>query len=80
MEVVRGDLLNEYRAGAEQWKAESQDLGTVLRKLLPVGYPMDGPRITIGEKRLRTWQLPSLDECRAQFEKDYRMSDCWGDE
>ena len=79
-EVLRRDLLNEYRAGTKRFQDEAQDLGYVLKKLLPDGYPGEGPRPTVDGERQRMWAIPSLDMCRAEFEKNFKMSNCWPDE
>ena len=51
-EVFRSPLLNDFRFGTGRKDAHSQDLSNALRKLLPEGYPKDGPRLTFGDGRM----------------------------
>jgi len=79
-EVVKDDLLSDYHAGTGRHKDGKQDLVTALKKLLPSGYPENGARVSVDGDRKRTWVLPSLAECRVQFEKMFKMVDCWPEE
>jgi hypothetical protein len=79
-EVLRENLLADYRVWARRQHDHSQDLGNFLRRVLPKDYPVNGPRVSVGDKRMRTWVLPSLDQCRRHFEDLFKFEDCWPDE
>src|SRR5437899_2729350 len=80
VEIVREDLLYDYRTSTGQWNDQAQDLRNALVKLLPPDYLRNGSRITVGEERKRTWTLPSLAASRAHFTKLFKMVDDWPDD
>lgn len=69
--VTRDELLDDYLAESDRIgikrRAAATELGMELRKILP-GLRDERPRNGAGE-RPRVYCLPSLDECRASFEK-----------
>ena len=75
-EVVKDDLVSACVEATRQ-PYTVQNLQRMLSKLLPQGYPAEGPRPTIDGERKRTWLLPSLEECRAHFQKMFKLDDPW---
>lgn len=47
------------------------ELGMLLRKMMPEGFPRDWRR---GGDGKRFWMVPSLKECRAFFDKQYKLT------
>lgn len=84
-EIAKPHLFAEYladgdRAGIRHRSGETE-LGIALRKLVP-GL-RDGRKIVPTEdgdlKRLRTWIMPGLDECRSAFEELVGQPIAWSD-
>jgi len=77
LEILRDDLLKDYRIAMGNRRDEAQDLRNHLAKLLPSPYPRPGPRVSVNGERKRTWVLPMLADCRAHFAAMFRMSNDW---
>jgi hypothetical protein len=75
-EVERDALVQDLHTVTGR-KDSSQDVRNHLVKMLPDGYPKDGPRRATGEERKRTWVVPALTECRTKFERVHGGQYSW---
>ena len=76
--VPRDELVQDVKAATgREWS--SQEVRNKLARLLPAGFPEDGPRRRRedGSGRLRTWVLPNLAECRREFERRTKAKYPW---
>jgi hypothetical protein len=79
-DIPRDRLTNDC-CEASARAMSPQDLAARLKKVLPAGYPKDGKRLCDENgRRSRTWVFPSLEECRAHFERLHRGRYRWSPE
>ncbi len=74
--TIRDGLLEDFISTSSE-NCTSQELRNQLVRLLPEGYPKDGPRPLVGSSRKRTWVFPHLAECRSRFDSLFKTTHSW---
>ena len=75
--LVHEDFIEHSSKMGCPRRASETELGTALTKLVP---GLRKPRPTFSGRRVRCYELPPLEECRAAFDRLTKAQNPWPDE